>query len=180
MTDAIRCPQRRRLYRCAGAEDAASSVASWRAFRAATSRWIATAAGTREKGIRCHGQGQARAALTGCNRAHQRSYNTARPTNLLCLVVTDDHGQPQRLIRDDDVCIMFNYAPIVPADHAGAGAQQRAQQRIRANCLRGELDATIPRAEIPSNCTNCALTRYDKNFTLRGIPPESMENLLAT
>ena len=43
-----------------------------------------------------------------------------------------------------------------------------------------ELDATIPRSEIPSNLHYVCMTQYDKNFTLPVIiPPESMENLLA-
>jgi 2,3-bisphosphoglycerate-independent phosphoglycerate mutase len=43
-----------------------------------------------------------------------------------------------------------------------------------------ELDATIPRSEIPSGLHYVCMTQYDKNFTLPMIIlPESMENLLA-
>jgi 2,3-bisphosphoglycerate-independent phosphoglycerate mutase len=43
-----------------------------------------------------------------------------------------------------------------------------------------ELDATIPRNEIPSRLHYVCMTQYDKNFTLPMIIlPESMENLLA-
>ena len=86
------------------------------------------------------------------------------------------------LIRDDDVCIMFNYR----ADRArqitrvlarNSGLSKEAGRELPS---WEELDATIPRSEIPSNLHYVCMTQYDKNFTLPMIIlPESMENLLA-
>jgi len=61
-------------------------------------------------------------------------------------------------------------------------AEQRAEQRGGPRALPSweELDATIPRSEIPSRLHYVCMTQYDKNFTLpMVIRPESMENLLA-
>jgi 2,3-bisphosphoglycerate-independent phosphoglycerate mutase len=97
-------------------------------------------------------------------------------------VVTDDHSKPNGLIRDEDVCIMFNYR----ADRARQITRVLARNSGLSNESGRELpsweelDATIPRAEIPSNLHYVCMTRYDKNFTLPVIiPPESMDNLLA-
>ena len=97
-------------------------------------------------------------------------------------VVTDEHGKPNGLIRDDDVCISFNYR----ADRArqitrvlarNSGLTQKAGRELPS---WEELDATIPRSEVPSKLHYVCMTQYDKNFTLpMVILPESMENLLA-
>src|SRR5215469_6102836 len=68
--------------------------------------------------------------------------------------VVDHHGKPIGPIRDNDVCICFNF---------------------RADRVR-----QITRAQVPQNLHYVCMTQYDKNFTLPiVIPPESMENLLA-
>jgi 2,3-bisphosphoglycerate-independent phosphoglycerate mutase len=97
-------------------------------------------------------------------------------------VVTDESGRPNGVIRDDDVCIMFNYR----ADRArqitrvlarNSGLSKEAGRELPS---WEELDATIPRSEIPSGLHYVCMTQYDKNFTLPMIIlPESMENLLA-
>jgi 2,3-bisphosphoglycerate-independent phosphoglycerate mutase len=97
-------------------------------------------------------------------------------------VVTDENGRPNGVIRDDDVCIMFNYR----ADRArqitrvlarNSGLSKEAGRELPS---WEELDATIPRSEIPSGLHYVCMTQYDKNFTLPMIIlPESMENLLA-
>jgi len=97
-------------------------------------------------------------------------------------VVTDESGRPNGVIHDDDVCIMFNYR----ADRArqitrvlarNSGLSKEAGRELPS---WEELDATIPRSEIPSGLHYVCMTQYDKNFTLPMIIlPESMENLLA-
>jgi 2,3-bisphosphoglycerate-independent phosphoglycerate mutase len=97
-------------------------------------------------------------------------------------VVTDENGRPNGVIRDDDVCIMFNYR----ADRArqitrvlarNSGLSKEAGRELPS---WEDLDATIPRSELPSGLHYVCMTQYDKNFTLPMIIlPESMENLLA-
>ncbi|HEY6448700.1 MAG TPA: 2,3-bisphosphoglycerate-independent phosphoglycerate mutase [Acidobacteriaceae bacterium] len=113
----------------------------------------------------------------------KESYNNGTTDEFIVpFVVTDEHGHPNGVIRDDDVCIMFNYR----ADRA----RQITRVLARSSGLSKEggrelpswedLDATIPRSEIPSNLHYVCMTQYDKNFTLPMIIlPQSMENLLA-
>ncbi len=100
--------------------------------------------------------------------------------------VVDAKGAPVGLIRDNDVCICFNYrADRVRqitrvlgrnCDVAGGLTVENALDLPRA----AELDTEIPRVQAPKNIHYVAMTQYDKNFTIPVvIPPESMENLLA-
>ena len=100
--------------------------------------------------------------------------------------VVDTHGRPIGAIRDNDVCINFNFR----ADRA-----RQITRVLARNCdipggltpgnaldlpKAAELDLAIPRAETPKNIHYVCMTHYDKSFTLPiVIPPESMENLLA-
>ncbi|GGG90951.1 2,3-bisphosphoglycerate-independent phosphoglycerate mutase [Silvibacterium dinghuense] len=101
---------------------------------------------------------------------------------IIPFVVTDAHGHPNGPIRDEDVCIMFNYR----ADRA----RQITRVLTRNSGLTKkdgldlakaeELDTTIPRSEVPKDLTYLCMTQYDKNYTLPLIIlPESMDNLLA-
>ena len=113
----------------------------------------------------------------------KESYNNGVTDEFIVpFVVTDEHGHPTAVIRDDDVCIMFNYR----ADRARQITRVLGRNSgLTAEGGRGliaweELDAAIPRSEIPSNLHYLCMTQYDKNFTLPMIIlPESMENLLA-
>jgi len=113
----------------------------------------------------------------------RESYNNGTTDEFIVpFVVTDEHGHPNGLIRDEDVCIMFNFR----ADRArqitrvlarNSGLSKEAGRELPSS---EELDATIPRSEIPSKLHYVCMTQYDKNFTLPMIIlPESMENLLA-
>ncbi len=113
----------------------------------------------------------------------KESYNNGVTDEFVVpFVVTDEHGHPNGVIRDDDVCIMFNFR----ADRArqitrvlarNSGLSKEAGRELVA---AEELDATIPRSEIPKNLHYVCMTQYDKLFTLPMIIlPESMENLLA-
>jgi 2,3-bisphosphoglycerate-independent phosphoglycerate mutase len=100
--------------------------------------------------------------------------------------VIDAKGAPIGPIRDNDVCICFNYR---------ADRVRQITRVLARNCdvpggltagnaldlpKAAELDVEIPRAQVPKNIHYVAMTNYDKNFTVPVvIPPESMDNLLA-
>ncbi|MDE1175120.1 MAG: 2,3-bisphosphoglycerate-independent phosphoglycerate mutase [Edaphobacter sp.] len=100
--------------------------------------------------------------------------------------VVDASGAPVGPIRDNDVCICFNYR---------ADRVRQITRVLARNCdmpggltagnaldlpKAAELDTEIPRAQAPKNIHFVTMTNYDKNFTVPVvIPPESMDNLLA-
>ena len=90
------------------------------------------------------------------------------------------------LIRDNDVCINFNYRAdrvrqitrvlARNCDVPGGLTAEDANDLPKA----AELEAEIPRSHAPKNIHYVCMTQYDKNFNLPiVIPPESMDNLLA-
>ncbi len=94
----------------------------------------------------------------------------------------DADNKPVGLVRDEDVCICFNYR----ADRV----RQITRVLTRTSGLTAsggselpkadELDATIPRNTSPKDLHYVCMTQYDKNFKLPiVIPAESMDNLLA-
>ena len=97
-------------------------------------------------------------------------------------VVTDEHGKPNGIIRDEDVVINFNYR----ADRARqitrvltreSGLNQAGGRNLDA---WESLDEVIPRFEIPKKLYYLCMTQYDKSYSLPlVILPESMDNLLA-
>jgi 2,3-bisphosphoglycerate-independent phosphoglycerate mutase len=100
--------------------------------------------------------------------------------------VVDTHGHPIGPIRDNDVCINFNYRAdrarqitrVIArnSDIPGGLTAQNANDLPKA----AELELEIPRNQAPKNIHYVCMTQYDKNFQLPiVIPPESMENLLA-
>ncbi|HEV2709728.1 MAG TPA: 2,3-bisphosphoglycerate-independent phosphoglycerate mutase [Edaphobacter sp.] len=100
--------------------------------------------------------------------------------------VTNASGDAVGLIRDNDVCVNFNYR----ADRARQITRVLARNSdvpggltaSDANNLpkAAELEAEIPRARAPKNIHYVCMTQYDRNFKLPVvIQPESMDNLLA-
>jgi 2,3-bisphosphoglycerate-independent phosphoglycerate mutase len=100
--------------------------------------------------------------------------------------VVDTHGKPIGPIRDNDVCINFNYRAdrvrqitrvlARNCDVPGGLTADNANDLPKA----AELELEIPRVQAPSNIHYVCMTQYDKNFRLPVvIPPESMDNLLA-
>jgi 2,3-bisphosphoglycerate-independent phosphoglycerate mutase len=86
------------------------------------------------------------------------------------------------VIRDEDVCIMFNYradrARQITRVLARNSSFTKEDGRELINAV--ELDETIPRSEVPKNLHYVCMTQYDKHYSLPMIIlPESMENLLA-
>jgi 2,3-bisphosphoglycerate-independent phosphoglycerate mutase len=105
--------------------------------------------------------------------------------------VVDAHGTPIGPMRSNDVCICFNYRAdrvrqITRVLARNTGARNPATPggltKDNANDLpkAADLDAEIPRSQVPENLHYVCMTQYDKNFRLPVvIPPESMDNLLA-
>jgi 2,3-bisphosphoglycerate-independent phosphoglycerate mutase len=97
-------------------------------------------------------------------------------------VVTDEHGHPNGVIRDDDVCIMFNYRADRARQITRVLTRNSGLTKEEGRDLPGaeDLDKAIPRSEVPKDLHYVCMTQYDKTFTLPMIIlPESMENLLA-
>jgi 2,3-bisphosphoglycerate-independent phosphoglycerate mutase len=100
--------------------------------------------------------------------------------------VVNSKGNPVGPIRDNDVCVNFNYR---------ADRVRQITRVLARNCdtpggltvndandlpKAAELEAEIPRSRAPKNIHYVCMTQYDKNFKLPVvIPPESMDNLLA-
>ena len=101
---------------------------------------------------------------------------------LVPFVVTDAAGKPTAVIRDEDVCINFNFR----ADRARQITRVLARESgLNKNGGRDldsweSLDEIIPRREIPKNLHYVCTTHYDKLYELPVvIPPESLDNILA-
>jgi len=97
-------------------------------------------------------------------------------------VVTDQNGRPNGVIRDEDVCIMFNYRADRARQITRVLTRNSGLTKQESRDLPGaeDLDNTIPRNTVPKNLHYVCMTQYDKLFTLPMIIlPESMENLLA-
>ncbi len=113
----------------------------------------------------------------------KENYNSGTTDEFLIpFVVTDAAGKPAGVIRDDDVCINFNFR----ADRA----RQITRVLARESGLNKQggrdldswetLDQVIPRSEIPKNLHYVCMTQYDKLYELPLIIlPESMDNILA-
>jgi 2,3-bisphosphoglycerate-independent phosphoglycerate mutase len=113
----------------------------------------------------------------------KESYNNGITDEFIVpFVVTDEHGHPNGVIRDDDVCIMFNYRADRARQITRVLARNSGLTKQQGLDLPGadDLDSTIPRSDVPKNLHYVCMTQYDKNYTLPMIVlPESMENLLA-
>jgi 2,3-bisphosphoglycerate-independent phosphoglycerate mutase len=102
-------------------------------------------------------------------------------------VVTGSDGKPVGVVQDEDVCINFNYR----ADRArqitrvlarNSGLTKLDGPSPFGSALPGaeDLDAAIPRSEVPKDLHYVCMTQYDKQFALpMVILPEAMENILA-
>ncbi len=122
-------------------------------------------------------------AYTNAVARIKECYNSGTTDEFLVpFVVTDAAGKPIGQIRDDDVCINFNFR----ADRA----RQITRVLARESGLNKQggrdldaweaLDQIIPRSEIPKNLHYLCMTQYDKLYELPlVILPESMDNILA-
>ncbi|MFP5248521.1 MAG: 2,3-bisphosphoglycerate-independent phosphoglycerate mutase, partial [Acidobacteriota bacterium] len=97
-------------------------------------------------------------------------------------VVTDAAGKPTGQIRDEDVCINFNFRADRARQITRVLARESGLNKNGGRDLEGweALDETIPRREIPKGLHYLCMTQYDKLYELPVvIPPESMDNILA-
>ncbi len=101
---------------------------------------------------------------------------------LIPFVVSDAAGKPVGVIRDEDVCINFNFR----ADRARQITRVLARESgLNKNGGRDvdaweSLDEIIPRTQIPKGLHYLCMTQYDKLYELPlVILPESMDNILA-
>src|SRR5580658_3685640 len=101
---------------------------------------------------------------------------------LIPFVVVDAAGKPVAQIRDEDVCINFNYRADRARQITRVLARESSLNKKGGRDLEGweSLDETIPRAEIPKNLHYVCMTQYDKLYELPlVILPEPMDNILA-
>jgi 2,3-bisphosphoglycerate-independent phosphoglycerate mutase len=97
-------------------------------------------------------------------------------------VCVDGDGQPIGLVRDEDVCVNFNYRADRGRQITRVLARNSGLTKEDGKELPGaeDLDAAIPRGDVPKDLHYLCMTQYDPKFTLpMVILPESMENLLA-
>ena len=95
---------------------------------------------------------------------------------LIPFVVTDAAGKPVGQIRDEDVCINFNFRADRARQITRVLARESGLNKKGGRDLEGweSLDETIPRSEIPKNLHYLCMTQYDKLYELPMIiPPES-------
>jgi 2,3-bisphosphoglycerate-independent phosphoglycerate mutase len=113
----------------------------------------------------------------------KESYNNGVTDEFLIpFVVVDAAGKPVAQIRDEDVCINFNYRADRARQITRVLARESSLNKKGGRDLEGweSLDETIPRAEIPKNLHYVCMTQYDKLYELPlVILPESMDNILA-
>ena len=113
----------------------------------------------------------------------KESYNNGITDEFIVpFVVADEHGNPNGVIREGDVCLMFNYRADRARQITRVLARNSGLTKQEGRDLPGaeDLDMVIPRGIVPKDLHYVCMTQYDKTFTLPLIIlPESMENLLA-
>ena len=111
------------------------------------------------------------------------SYNNGITDEFIVpFVVVDAAGEPITRVRDEDVCICFNYRADRARQITRVLARNSGLTKLDGRELPGadDLDKEIPRSEVPANLQYVCMTQYDKQFTLPlVIHPQSMDNLLA-
>jgi len=101
---------------------------------------------------------------------------------LIPFVVVDAAGKPVGQIRDEDVCINFNFRADRARQITRVLTRESGINKQGGRNLEGSeaLDLEIPRNEIPKGLHYLCMTQYDKLYELPlVIPPESMDNILA-
>jgi len=113
----------------------------------------------------------------------KESYNNGVTDEFVIpFVVVDAAGKPVAQIRDEDVCINFNYRADRARQITRVLARESGLNKDGGRNLEGweALDEAIPRSEIPKNLHYLCMTQYDKLYALPMIIlPESMDNILA-
>ena len=113
----------------------------------------------------------------------KESYNNGIDDEFMVpFVVVDENDLPLTHVKDDDVCICFNYRADRARQITRVLARSSGLTAQEGRDLPGadDLDRAIPRAEVPRGLHYVCMTQYDKQFTMPVvIHPQSMDNLLA-
>jgi 2,3-bisphosphoglycerate-independent phosphoglycerate mutase len=110
------------------------------------------------------------------------SYNNGVTDEFIIpFVVADGAGKPIAQIRDEDVCINFNFRADRAREITRVLTRESGLKDGGRNIDGWEaLDQAIPRNEIPKNLYYLCMTQFDKLYELPLImPPESLDNILA-
>ncbi len=97
-------------------------------------------------------------------------------------VCLDGRGQPLGRIRDEDVCINFNFRADRARQITRCLARESGVTKEAGRDLPDAegLDAAIPRNRVPKKLHYVCMTEYDTKFALPVvIPPERLSNILA-
>ncbi|MBI2683506.1 MAG: 2,3-bisphosphoglycerate-independent phosphoglycerate mutase [Acidobacteriales bacterium] len=129
-----------------------------------------------------HGKGEAGATIDPVQGIKQSYNRDVTDEFIVPFVCVDNRGEPVATVRDEDVCINFNFR----ADRARQITRALARRSgLAADDGKGlpdaeALDLSIPPSTIPKGLKYVCMTQYDKEFTLPVVsPPDSMNNLLA-
>jgi 2,3-bisphosphoglycerate-independent phosphoglycerate mutase len=129
-----------------------------------------------------HGKAEGGAHASAVARIKD-SYNSGTTDEFMIpFVVTDEAGKPTGVIRDDDVCINFNFRADRARQITRVLARESGLNKQGGRDLDSweSLDEIIPRNEIPKGLHYVCMTQYDKLYELPlVILPESMDNILA-
>jgi 2,3-bisphosphoglycerate-independent phosphoglycerate mutase len=115
-------------------------------------------------------------------RVHEYYNNGITDEFIVPFVVTSADGRPAGVVRDEDVCINFNFRADRARQITRVLARNSGLTKQAGHDLpdADDLDNVISRSDVPKNLHYACMTQYDKLFTLpMVILPESMENLLA-
>jgi len=129
-----------------------------------------------------HGKAEGGAHANAVARIKESYNNDVTDEFLIPFVVTDAAGKPVAQIRDEDVCLNFNFRADRARQITRVLARESGLNKKGGRDLDAweSLDETIPRSEIPKNLHYVCMTQYDKLYELPlVIPPESMDNILA-
>jgi 2,3-bisphosphoglycerate-independent phosphoglycerate mutase len=129
-----------------------------------------------------HGKAEGGAYTNPVARLSECYNNGSTDEFIVPFVIVDAAGKPVAQIRDEDVCINFNFRSDRAREITRVLARESGLNKQGGRDLDGweALDQTIPRSEIPKNLYYLCMTQYDKLYDLPIImPPESLDNILA-
>jgi 2,3-bisphosphoglycerate-independent phosphoglycerate mutase len=107
-------------------------------------------------------------AYTDAVQGMKESYNKGVTDEFIMPFVCTASAASRWEIRDDDVCINFNFRADRARDHARAGATAALNEQGRPRSAgRGRSRRTIPAQRVPKNLHYVCMTQYDKNFSCR-------------
>ena len=119
-------------------------------------------------------------AIQGVKESYNKGVTDEFIVPFVCAAPGEDVGA--QTIRDDDSCICFNFRADRVRQITRALTRNSGLNDQGGRDLPGaeDLDATIPRDDVPKNLHYVCMTQYDKKFSLPVvIPPESLDNILA-